>query len=317
MNNLQLKITNPQKQISRTQDIKSRYSDAQKAKIANAAKEFEGLLTSMMLKSMTKTTDGMFGSGSYGGDDFDTIFQNQIASFISQKRDLGIADILYKKITGENMNTSLGKSDDNSLNININKVNGINSDSLLKKAAAAAASAKKNIKPNETNELKPGKKLNIKLNIKTSPSISPSPQAIDRLNRYNNIIDKASNLYGIDKNVIKSVILTESAAKEKAQSGAKAKGLMQLIDSTANDMGVKNIWDPQQNIYGGTKYLAEMLRKYNGDLKLALASYNAGPKNVDKYGGIPPFEETKNYVKRVVGYLNHLNGVNNGTEQSI
>ena len=82
-------------------------------------------------------------------------------------------------------------------------------------------------------------------------------------------------------------------------------------------MGVKNIWDPQQNIYGGTKYLAEMLRKYNGDLKLALASYNAGPKNVDKYGGIPPFEETKNYVKRVVGYLNHLNGVNNGTEQSI
>jgi Rod binding domain-containing protein len=311
MNNLQLKITDPQKQISGTQDITCRYSDAQKAKIADATKEFEGLLTSMMLKSMTKTTNGMFGSGSYGGDDFDMIFQNQIASFISQKKDLGIADILYKKITGENMNGSLGKSNDNSLNIN--KVNGINTDSSLKKAAEI----KKNIKPNETNEVKPYKKLNIKLNPKTSPSISPSTQAIDRLNLYNNIIDKASSLYGVDKNVIKSVILTESAAKEKAQSSAKAKGLMQLIDSTANDMGVKNIWDPQQNIYGGTKYLAEMLRKYNGNLKLALASYNAGPKNVDKYGGIPPFEETKNYVKRVVGYLNHLNGVNNGTEQSI
>jgi len=311
MNNLQLKITDPQKQISGTQDITCRYSDAQKAKIADATKEFEGLLTSMMLKSMTKTTNGMFGSGSYGGDDFDMIFQNQIASFISQKKDLGIADILYKKITGENMNGSLGKSNDNSLNIN--KVNGINTDSSLKKAAEI----KKNIKPNETNEVKPGKKLNIKLNPKTSPSISPSPQSINRLNLYNNIIDKASSLYGVDKNVIKSVILTESAAKEKAQSSAKAKGLMQLIDSTANDMGVKNIWDPQQNIYGGTKYLAEMLRKYNGNLKLALASYNAGPKNVDKYGGIPPFEETKNYVKRVVGYLNHLNGVNNGTEQSI
>ncbi len=311
MNNLQLKITDPQKQISGTQDITCRYSDAQKAKIADATKEFEGLLTSMMLKSMTKTTNGMFGSGSYGGDDFDMIFQNQIASFISQKKDLGIADILYKKITGENMNGSLGKSNDNSLNIN--KVNGINTDSSLKKAAEI----KKNIKPNETNEVKPYKKLNIKLNPKTSPSISPSPQSINRLNLYNNIIDKASSLYGVDKNVIKSVILTESAAKEKAQSSAKAKGLMQLIDSTANDMGVKNIWDPQQNIYGGTKYLAEMLRKYNGNLKLALASYNAGPKNVDKYGGIPPFEETKNYVKRVVGYLNHLNGVNNGTEQSI
>ncbi|MHB8578546.1 MAG: lytic transglycosylase domain-containing protein, partial [Ignavibacteriaceae bacterium] len=74
---------------------------------------------------------------------------------------------------------------------------------------------------------------------------------------------------------------------------------------------------PKQNILGGTKYLAQMLQKFNGNVDLALASYNAGPQNVEKYGGIPPFEETQNYIKRVMGYFNHLNGVGNGNEQSI
>ena len=137
---------------------------------------------------------------------------------------------------------------------------------------------------------------------------------MDRLNKYEDIINAASNSFGVDKNLIKSVILTESAANQNAVSSAKAKGLMQLIDSTATEMGVSNVWDPKENIFGGTKYLAEMLRKYNGDMNLALASYNAGPQNVDKYGGIPPFEETQNYVKRVKGYFNHLNGENYGYE---
>jgi soluble lytic murein transglycosylase-like protein len=137
---------------------------------------------------------------------------------------------------------------------------------------------------------------------------------MNRLGKYDSIIADASEKFGIDPNVIKSVILTESAANEKAVSGAKAKGLMQLIDSTAHDMGVQNVWDPKQNILGGTKYLAEMLRKYNGNLRLALASYNAGPSNVDKYNGIPPFEETQNYVTRVFGYLKHLNGESYGND---
>jgi Rod binding domain-containing protein len=316
MNNLQLKITDPLKQISGTQDIANHYSDSQKSKIANAAKEFEGLLTSMMLKSMTKTTDGMFGSNSYGGDDFDTIFQNEIASFISKKKSLGIADILYKKITGENMDSSINKISNEPLNNIIkNAAPSENSENAAK--IITTGDGNNNIKSRELEPPKQAQKKDSKPNIKVLPSISPSSKALERLDRYQNIIDNASNIFGVDQNVIKSVILTESAANDKALSGAKAKGLMQLIDSTANDMGVKNIWDPKQNIYGGTKYLAEMLRKYNGNLNLALASYNAGPQNVDKYGGIPPFEETKNYVKRVVGYLNHLNGEKNGTDQSI
>ncbi len=275
MGNVQLKVTDA-KHFDQAAEINSRYNDAQKAKIANAAKEFESLLTSMMLKSMDKTTDGMFGKDSLGGDYFNTIFENEMASFISKNKSIGIADILYKKITGEDLEQKLKNS---------------------------------GLTPLQNNS-----KIELKNSSVNSSSISPNAKAIDRLNKYDDIIDAASSSFGVDKNLIKSVILTESAANERAVSSAKAKGLMQLIDSTATDMGVSNVWDPKENIFGGTKYLAEMLRKYNGDMNLALASYNAGPQNVDKYGGVPPFEETQNYIKRVKGYFNHLNGVNYGYE---
>ncbi len=275
---LELKVTDPQKQISNPAEVGSRYTDAQKAKIEDAAKQFESLLTSMMLKSMTQSSSGLSGENNFGGGFFDTIFQNELAMYISKNRSLGVASILYKKLTGQDMDSKINGSQLTPLN----------------------------------NEVNPGFKLNINM-----PPIAPSSQSLDRLNKYEGIINSASEQFGVNKNLIKSVILTESAANEKAQSTAKAKGLMQLIDSTAAQMGVSNVWDPQQNILGGTKYLAQLLQKFNGNVDLALASYNAGPENVEKYGGVPPFEETQNYVKRVLGYLNHLNGVTNGTEQSI
>ena len=132
---------------------------------------------------------------------------------------------------------------------------------------------------------------------------SPSFKKIslpERLKKIEPIIQKAAKRYGVDADLIRSVIVNESAGVPEAVSNKGAKGLMQLMDATAKELGVKDIWDPVENIFGGTRYLRLLLDRFGGDEVLAVSSYNAGPGNVEKYGGIPPFEETKVYVKRVM-----------------
>lgn len=114
---------------------------------------------------------------------------------------------------------------------------------------------------------------------------------------------EASRAYEIPIPVLKAVAKAESGFNFRAQSHCGAMGVMQLMPATARSLGVTDPWDPRQNIMGGSKYLRSMLNKYDGNLKLALAAYNAGSGNVDKYGGIPPFQETQNYVRKIYGYL--------------
>ena len=118
--------------------------------------------------------------------------------------------------------------------------------------------------------------------------------------KYEDIIDRASRTYGIPKTLIQKMIEVESNFNPKTVSHAGAMGLMQLMPANVKEMGVKNPFSPAESIEGGVKELSGYLKKNNGDLVLALASYNAGPGNVRKYGGVPPFKETQGYIKKIL-----------------
>jgi len=116
---------------------------------------------------------------------------------------------------------------------------------------------------------------------------------------YRELVQAAAARYNVDADLITSVIAVESNFDPKALSRKNARGLMQLLPETAARLGVQDIYDPQENIDAGTRYLRELLEKYNNDLTLALAAYNAGPDRVEQYGRVPPFTETLSYVRRV------------------
>jgi soluble lytic murein transglycosylase-like protein len=116
---------------------------------------------------------------------------------------------------------------------------------------------------------------------------------------YRDLIQAASSRYKVDADLITSVIAAESNFDPKAISRRNARGLMQLLPETAARLGVKNIFDPSDNIDGGTRYLRDLLQRYRNDLALTLAAYNAGPERIRQYGTVPPFAETRSYVRRV------------------
>ena len=118
------------------------------------------------------------------------------------------------------------------------------------------------------------------------------------------IVNSASATYHLDPDLVNSVIHAESGFNVRARSPKGAQGLMQLMPSTAGQLGVANAFDPKSNVGGGTQYLRQLLEQYNFDLVKALAAYNAGPQRVDKYRGVPPYHETQAYVARIVREYN-------------
>lgn len=118
--------------------------------------------------------------------------------------------------------------------------------------------------------------------------------------RLRSLIQRAANENGVDENLLDALVQAESNYNPNAISRARAMGLTQLMPKTAEHLGVDNPFDPVQNLQGGAKYLSQMITEFKGDLPKALAAYNAGPGAVTKHGGIPPYEETRNYVSKVM-----------------
>lgn len=125
-------------------------------------------------------------------------------------------------------------------------------------------------------------------------------------NAYDELIRSSAYRHGVDPALMKAMMHTESAFNPNARSPVGAQGLMQLMPATARRFSVNNAWNPAENIEGAAKYIAWLMRRFNNNVEFAVAGYNAGEGNVDKYGGIPPFRETRNYVKSVLSRYHSL-----------
>lgn len=117
------------------------------------------------------------------------------------------------------------------------------------------------------------------------------------------IFQKASDTYNVSKDLLKAMAKAESNFRSDATSHSGAMGIMQLMPATAASLGVSDAYNPEQNIMGGAQYISRLLEKYSGNIPFALAAYNAGSGNVEKYGGVPPFKETQNYVTKILGFF--------------
>lgn len=239
-------------------------------KIKEAAVEFEKIMVKMMFSEMTKSLDsgGFFGSEA-GSDFYQDMYIDSISDMMSKNQSLGLSDMIVRQLKND-----------------YSKMPKNNSLELLQR--------------------KIEKRISEPVQSQQTQENTPLPKTLmARLDRYEPIINKAADKYDIDKSLIKAVIAQESYGNHKAISPVGAKGLMQLMDGTANDLGVKDPFNPEENIMAGAKYLKQQLNKFKSN-ELALAAYNAGPGNVTRYNGVPPFKETKNYIRNVMRFKNTL-----------
>ena len=255
-------------------EAKSKSSNPQQ--LRQAAEDFESLFVYYMLRTMRKTIpkSGLLGNG-MGGDLWESMFDQQLATEVARGTSLGIAEMLIQQ---------LGNTD------------AANSGQEPELQPLPA------VKPFRRGSIVPYSEVLKRLQSRAA-DISHLEK---RLAPFEDHIRQAARQHGVNPHLIKAVILAESSGNPQAVSPKGAKGLMQLMDSTAAQMGVRNPLDPAQNILGGTRYLARLLDQFNGNLELALAAYNAGPTAVKKHGGIPPYPETRRYVQKIQQYLRLL-----------
>ncbi len=278
--------------------------EEEKERLRKATAEFESLFMYQMLKAMRKTIgenplahDGPMTSG-MGKDTFMDMFDVHLAKKMVTGGKGSIADVLYSSL----VRTIESRYDPEASRIEIKPLQR----------------PEENREPIEIQRHdlpveRPGSRpVPLDKSAEAPVRIAPRRRAVTRpqdgiRRRYGQLIDEAAKANKVDSALISAVIQTESGGDPKAVSPAGAKGLMQLMDGTAADLGVNNSFDERENVMSGARYLRRMVDRF-GDLKLALAAYNAGPGAVERHGGIPPYPETQAYVERVLDSLEYYRG---------
>ncbi len=257
--------------------------EAKKLQLKKATRDFESFFVLYILKAMRSTIPrtGFLESG-LGQDIYNSMFDMELAKRVSGSSSQSLSEILYRSLERQLVAVDgTEKSSPSKPNTRITRP--------MNEGLAASA--------------KVDSPANISLGHGRFPSRSPKITSDPILKNYGSTIDEASRHFNLDPKLVYSVIRAESAGDSRAVSTKGAKGLMQLLDNTAVDMGVADSLNPRENIWGGAKYLRGLLDRYGGNLRLALAAYNAGPGNVSKYNGVPPFTETKKYIEKVLEML--------------
>lgn len=252
--------------------------ETEKKRLFKAAKDMESLFLYQLLKSMRKTIpktslgDDSPMNGGHGKDIYSQMFDQELASLMSGRGDRSIAAALFRSM-------------EKTLDANYGHV------STEKTDLESLMPPRKYIKIGRPADLY----------VRSSDRVKAAA-AGTKSGKYDRVIDRVARRYRLAPELIKAVIAVESGGNSRAVSSAGAKGLMQLTDTTAAEMGVTDVFWPAQNINGGAKYLRRMIDHF-GDIKLALAAYNAGPGTVESYGGVPPYPETTEYVTRVMNRI--------------
>ncbi|MCK4607085.1 MAG: transglycosylase SLT domain-containing protein [candidate division Zixibacteria bacterium] len=293
--NLKAAAVFPQSGIERLKGQQVRSPEARKARLRKVSKEFESFFTYYMLKAMRKTvpegslTDQAPFSGKAGKDIFTDLFDMELSRKMPSGNSNSIADILYRSM--EKLVTAQSSASE----IEIQPLRQQSESVPLPRDLFNGVS-----RPVRSYDIPAGGKRPMPLEGSSRAAGAGSIVA-----KYGKYINEAAARTSLDPALILSVIKAESNGDPRVVSRAGAKGLMQLVDSTAADYRVERVFDPRENIMAGSKYLRDLIDRF-GDLRLALAAYNAGPTNVTRYQGIPPFNETRNYVDKVMTTMRAL-----------
>lgn len=288
-------------------------------KLKQATQAFESIFIAQLLKSMRSSSleDKSKEESGFGKDIMLSMADESVARQLAKTGMIGIGEVLYndllKRLNEETPVTT-------GLEITSKRhIDGVAPPRSAKDLAPSSTANKQETTPKidlPVQDKAPSVPLSIK-DTAAPPTAVQQPAstqqvtnaAHDRLSRYVNHIRDASVESNIPEELLRAVIMQESSGNERATSNRGAAGLMQLMPDTARSVGVTDIYDAEENIKGGARYLRQMFDRF-GDIETALAAYNAGPGNVEKHKGIPPFAETQNYVKRILSQLSDAKQVN-------